>query len=102
LLPDELGEGLGAPLARQCGVTHRWIPASASLEAARTSLSSGTRHRRCRCCLPALTGFTTNRRGETNAGHHVLSNRLAWARQQRARRKTRALPSESRSANLLQ
>jgi len=24
------------------------------LEAARTSLSSGTRHRRCRCCLPAL------------------------------------------------
>src|SRR5579863_306122 len=41
------------------------------MEAARTSLASGTRHRRCRCCLPALTGFTTGRRGETDAGHHV-------------------------------
>src|SRR5205807_4144130 len=47
----------------------RSISASAK-EAARTSLSSGTRHRRCRCCLPALTGFTTGRRGETDAGHH--------------------------------
>ena len=39
-------------------------------EAARTSSGSGTRHRRCRCCLPALTGFTTSRRGEADASHH--------------------------------
>ena len=47
-------------------------------EAARTSLSSGTRHRRCRCCLPALTGFTTGRRGETDAGHHDRENRRSY------------------------
>src|SRR5215472_4512741 len=47
-------------------------------EAARTSLSSGTRHRRCRCCLPALTGFTTGRRGETDAGHHDRENRRCY------------------------
>ena len=40
------------------------------MEAARTSSGSGTRHRRCRCCLPALTGFTTSRRGEADASHH--------------------------------
>ena len=71
LLSDEFGEILRAPLARQCGVTHDPVLKAATLEAARTSLGSGTRHRRCRCCLPALTGFTTGRRGETNAGHHV-------------------------------
>ena len=75
LLPDELGELLRAPLARQGGVAHRVLDKhpdadKQAMEAARTSLSSGTRHRRCRCCLPALTGFTTGRRGETDAGHH--------------------------------
>ena len=43
------------------------------MEAARTSSGSGTRHRRCRCCLPALTGFTTSRRGEADASHHGLA-----------------------------
>ena len=42
-----------------------------TMEAARTSLGSGTRHRRYRCSLPGLTGFTAGRRGETDAGHHV-------------------------------
>jgi len=40
------------------------------MEATRTSRNSGTRHHRCRCCLPALTGFTTGRRGEADTGHH--------------------------------
>ena len=43
---------------------------SPNQEAARISSRSGTRHRRCRCCLPALTGFTTGRRGEADASHH--------------------------------
>ena len=46
-------------------------------EAARTSLNSGTRHRRCRCSLPGLTGFTTSRRGETDASHHGTRSVLA-------------------------
>ena len=76
LLADELGEFLRAPFARQRGVAHEPVLKPATVEAARTSLSSGTRHRRCRCCLPALTGFTTGRRGETDAGHHGPSTRL--------------------------
>ena len=31
---------------------------------------SGTRSHRCRCSLPGLTGFTADRRGGTDAGHH--------------------------------
>ena len=50
------------------------------MEAARTSSSSGTRHRRCRCCLPALTGFTTGRRGEADAGHHRPQKSFRWRR----------------------
>src|SRR5256886_1816314 len=69
LLADELGEFFRAPCARQRCVAHERSQNARALEAARTSSSSGTRHRRCRCCLPALTGFTTGRRGETDAGH---------------------------------
>src|SRR6184192_1562222 len=70
LLPRELGELLRSPFARQRGIAHERSISASAKEAARTSLGSGTRHRRCRCCLPALTGFTTGRRGETDAGHH--------------------------------
>ena len=30
----------------------------------------GTRYRRYRCSLPGLAGFTVDRRGGTDAGHH--------------------------------
>ncbi len=86
LLSDELREFLRAPLTRQCRVAHEWtcltvwarrlrgharsLPQAPPMEAARTSSGSGTRHRRCRCCLPALTGFTTGRRGEADTSHH--------------------------------
>ncbi|SVC87650.1 uncharacterized protein METZ01_LOCUS340504, partial [marine metagenome] len=33
----------------------------------------GTQQHRCRCSLPGLTGFTDNRRGETNADRSRLS-----------------------------
>src|SRR5215472_18549974 len=75
LLADELGEFLRTPFARERGVAHVCPGLRTRREAARTSLSSGTRHRRCRCCLPALTGFTTGRRGETDAGHHRKGHR---------------------------
>src|SRR6202035_471393 len=68
LLSDHVGEALRPPFARQCYISHNspfihW-------EVIRTSLDSGTRHRRCRCSLPGLTGFTTGRRGVADADHH--------------------------------
>src|SRR6184192_2234911 len=80
LLADELGEFLRAPCTRQRGVAHERSQNVRAVEAARTSLSPGTRHRRCRCCLPALTGFTTGRRGETDAGHHSHVAPFRWRR----------------------
>ena len=90
LLPDELCKFFGAPCPRQSGISHLPLPAlpaplllrdprparipveprAQRVEMTRTSRNSGTRHHRCRCCLPALTGFTTGRRGEADTGHH--------------------------------
>src|SRR5580765_2248632 len=41
-------------------------------------LAFGTRHRRYRCSLPGLAGFTTGRREETDASHHNPNR--AWRR----------------------
>ena len=68
LLSDQVGKAPRPPLASQRYISHS-LP-FVHLEVIRTSLDSGTRHRRCRCSLPGLTGFTTGRRGVADADHH--------------------------------
>ena len=58
-------------------------------EATRISRNSGTRHRRCRCCLPALTGFTTGRRGEADTGHHKTATEASTSTRPRPQKRAK-------------
>ncbi len=70
-LPDQLAELPGPPFAREDDVTHSQH--SIGREAARTSTPPAPDRCRYRCSLPGLAGFTADRRGDADAGHHWIA-----------------------------
>ena len=71
LLADQLGEGTRPPLARQREITHRCaILEPDDLGGSPHQPDFGARHRRYRCSLPGLTGFTTSRREGADTDCH--------------------------------
>src|SRR5262245_20266168 len=75
LLPDQIAELPGPPLAGENEIAHGpdpWggEPDSNRMAAARTSTPPAPDRCRYRCSLPGLAGFTADRREGTSAGHH--------------------------------
>ncbi len=68
LLADHLGEVARPPGTSESGVTH-------GVGGSPHQPNFGTRHRRCRCSLPGLTGFTVGRREGTDTDCHRSSER---------------------------
>ena len=72
LLPDQFGEGTRPPFARQREITHALAHSSFEivLGGSPHQPDFGARHRRYRCSLPGLTGFTTSRREGADTDCH--------------------------------